>query len=379
MEQSTRVEPCIPIHFQLMALWERLLSRQVDSVTASFIDLGGTPENAAAMLKEVEQQIGKTVSLDQFLQEPTIAALADAMLVLHQTDEVIEVQRGNGEVPFFYFHGDILGGGFYARTLARRLGQNRPVYILPPPRVSMEAMITIEEIAAARCRQIRKIRPHGPYIIGGFCISALVAYEVARQLVAAGEKVQSVVLVDPELPNGLERICRRAIERAQRGRRAPQVIIERFTAVNQKLSRLQYVWHSPLSEKIEFIVGNTKKLFRRRPARAETSDCEAPVANPDVTRDGWRVDVFQWMATAYKLQPYPGRVTILITDEQRQARPSLVRTWSRMVSELRVSELPGRHMTAITTSQAALAARIRTELQTMQSMVTAVLSSLAIA
>jgi thioesterase domain-containing protein len=326
----------------------------------------------------VAREIDQTPSAEEFLRQPTIAALADAMLELHDHQDVFEVQQGNGAVPFFFFHGDILGGGFYARTLARQLGPERPVYILPPARVTKDSTTTIEEIASERCRQIRRVRPHGPYMIGGFCISGLVAYEVARQLVEGGEEVPSVVLVDPELPTRVERMCLRALERAQRRGAEPYAMMERFTTMNQKLARLQDVWHSPLREKLEFVLGNAKKLLRRGNGHSNHSSGNES-QSPDVTRDGWRLDVFQWIATTYKLKPYPGRVTILITEEQQKARPSLVRSWTRMVSELRVRTLPGRHMTAITTCQAELAARIKMELHAVHSMVTAILSGLAIA
>ena len=374
--QSRPVEPCVPIHFQLLAIWERLLACKIDSVTANFLELGGNRGLATAMLKEVARECGPTLGVDAFLEQPTVAALADAMLDLQNHQGLIEIQRGTGEVPFFYFHGDILGGGFYVRSLARQLGPERPVYVFPPPPLTRDANTTIEEIAALRCQEIRRLRPHGPYIIGGFCISALVAYEAARQLMDAGEEVQSVVLVDPELPNRIERICLRAIERSSRGQDKRQTAIDRFTAVNQKVARLQFVWQSPLRDKIEFVLGNLGKLLRRRRA-AENPHHDAGA--PDVTRDGWRIDVFQWIATSYELKPYPGRVTILMTEEQQRARPSLVRTWRRKVLELSVQILPGRHMTAITTRQATLAARIKAELQSIQSMVPAVLSGLAIA
>jgi thioesterase domain-containing protein len=376
MEQMKPVEPCLPIHFQLLAIWERLLARKIDSVIASFIDLGGDDALAARMLREVKDEVGQTVPVQTFLIEPTVAGLTDALLDQHNPDEIVEVQRGNGAVPIFYFHGDILGGGFYVRSLAKHLGPDRPIYAVPPPEVTRDASTSIEEIAARRVAQLRKLRPHGPYIVGGFCISSLVAYEVARQLVAAGEEVKSVLLVDPELPNSVERACQRAIERAKRGRGALPAALEKFTAVNQKLARLQYVWQSPLRDKVEFFVGNARKLVRRR---ARSNNDEGNEAPPDVTRDGWRVDVFQWLATAYELKPYPGRVTILITDEQSQNRPSLVRKWRRMVAELQVSKLPGRHMTAITTLKSTLIARIKAELHSVQTLTTAVLSGLAVA
>jgi pimeloyl-ACP methyl ester carboxylesterase len=41
--------------------------------------------------------------------------------------------------------------------------------------------------------------PQGPYLLGGYCIGATVAMEMARQLVAKGEKITHLILIDPPL------------------------------------------------------------------------------------------------------------------------------------------------------------------------------------
>ena len=44
-------------------------------------------------------------------------------------------------------------------------------------------------MASRHVAALRARRPHGPYVLGGHCNGALVAFEMARQLVAAGEAV----------------------------------------------------------------------------------------------------------------------------------------------------------------------------------------------
>jgi thioesterase domain-containing protein len=59
---------------------------------------------------------------------------------------------------------------------------------------------TIEAMAADRIRALRSIRPRGPYIIGGHCNGALVAFEMARLLLEAGEQVPAVVVIEARAP-----------------------------------------------------------------------------------------------------------------------------------------------------------------------------------
>jgi pimeloyl-ACP methyl ester carboxylesterase len=46
---------------------------------------------------------------------------------------------------------------------------------------------------------IRSIQPHGPYYLIGYCLGALVMFELAQQLVREGEKT-ALVLIDPLVP-----------------------------------------------------------------------------------------------------------------------------------------------------------------------------------
>ncbi len=57
--------------------------------------------------------------------------------------------------------------------------------------------LCIEDMAADHISLIQKRTPHGPYVLGGFCIGAAVAMEIARQLMGKGEVVAQLLLVDP--------------------------------------------------------------------------------------------------------------------------------------------------------------------------------------
>ena len=55
---------------------------------------------------------------------------------------------------------------------------------------------TIEEMADHYLREIREVQPNGPYLLGGYCLGGTVAYEMAQRLVAVGEKVAMVAMLD---------------------------------------------------------------------------------------------------------------------------------------------------------------------------------------
>src|SRR5262249_42907996 len=118
-----------------------------------------------------------------------------------QRERVVAMQTDGSKRPFFYLHGDWTHRAFYCFNLPRDLGTDQPFYALEtysfdglpvPPK--------IETIAAAHLKSMQTVQPEGPYLLGGWCNGALVAYEMARQLHAEGQKVDLLVLLDPEPP-----------------------------------------------------------------------------------------------------------------------------------------------------------------------------------
>ncbi|CAO2656358.1 Nn.00g051610.m01.CDS01 [Neocucurbitaria sp. VM-36] len=62
----------------------------------------------------------------------------------------------------------------------------------------------VEGVSALYLQEIKRRQPKGPYIIGGWSAGGVMAYEVAQQLVNAGEKVESLVLIDAPCPVALD-------------------------------------------------------------------------------------------------------------------------------------------------------------------------------
>jgi len=75
----------------------------------------------------------------------------------------------------------------------------------------LPAPFKLEDIAAGLVRKLRSVQPNGPYFLGGWCQDGVFAYEMAQQLLAQGEKVGLLVLIEVWNParlkkySGLER------------------------------------------------------------------------------------------------------------------------------------------------------------------------------
>ncbi len=183
------------VQHQLIEIWQRLLKRQDLTPDSNFFECGGNSFLALRMMTEAEKVTRQAMPLSLLLRGATVRHLAGHILegANENGADVIAVQKTGTRPPLFFLHGDWIGGGFYCDRLSRELGEDQPLYALPPYHMREEKVVSLPEMAAFHVAALRKERPHGPYLIGGYCIGATVAIEVARQLVAEGETVRASI------------------------------------------------------------------------------------------------------------------------------------------------------------------------------------------
>lgn len=85
-----------------------------------------------------------------------------------------------------------------------------PVYALNSPYLTNPDLFlgapqscVFEEVAATLLRTVRALQPRGPYLIAGWSMGGIFAYEAARQLLAAGEAVDLLGFIDSPCPGTL--------------------------------------------------------------------------------------------------------------------------------------------------------------------------------
>jgi len=183
---------------QLRELWERLLKTAPVFLDDDFFEKGGDSLLAEVMLIELELLTGRTISSSILLETSTIRQLA---LRLSEEDglqakPLTKLNANGGHAPLFFFHGDYIGGGAYVRRLASLLGSDQPLFVIAPHSVYTPTSRSIEAMATDRLPLIRSAQPQGPYRLAGYCTAGLVAFEAARLLAAAGEKVEMVAMID---------------------------------------------------------------------------------------------------------------------------------------------------------------------------------------
>jgi len=185
---------------ELTRIWQEILG--VDCITPdqNYFDLGGDSSLAVQMFAQIEKTFKVKLPLATLYEAPTIEELSK--ILCGETagsgwSSLVAIQVEGSHPPFFCMHG---AGGtvLMYRDLSRHLGNDQPFYGLQSQGLdgSCAPATTVEEMAALYVNEIRRVQPHGPYFLGGYCMGGTVAFEVAQQLQAEGEPVALLALFD---------------------------------------------------------------------------------------------------------------------------------------------------------------------------------------
>ena len=149
--------------------------------------------------------MSKNASSDRGFSEQKLALLASLLEEegvpqaprLPSWSSLTPIRAGGSRPPLFCMHG---AGGtvMMYRDLSRHLGDDQPLYGLQSQGLdgSCPPLTNIAEMAAVYVKEIRRVQPHGPYFIAGYCLGGTVAYEVAQQLRELGETIALLALFD---------------------------------------------------------------------------------------------------------------------------------------------------------------------------------------
>jgi amino acid adenylation domain-containing protein len=335
-------EPAIEnLHYQLQAIWERLLGIESVDVRADFFELGGDSLLAARLVYEVERVFGRRISLASLFYEPTIERLAR---ILSENSErtggpLAAFQREGDATPFFFFHGDYFGGGLYARELLRTIGPRQPLYLVDPHGFDGRAVPpSIEAMAEEYVPLVRAAQPRGPYRLGGFSNGGLVAFEIAQRLRAQGETIEALVLVNTSAHLAkyapLARIVQRAGKLIGLGAHARQWL---FGALSRAINRATLVASSQ----------GLRSTFAQMWSRGTRALAQS-------------YDPVMLASRAYCAGPYDGRITLIWgADQEAPLIDDLTMGWGSLAHEVDVRLVPGEHLTAVTQHFDVIAGHIR--------------------
>jgi len=194
--------PRTDLEFRLARYWMKILRFKKIGVRDSFFELGGNSLQVVSLFDLIRKELGKSLLPDTIVKYPTIEELAKTIRKTGWEPShvpLVKLQPKGDREPVFCFPG-ILGGVKYLLPLANYLGESQPFYGVRPQDLHIDQLplLTIYDIAKNVVNEIRKVQSHGPYHLCGHSFGCVVAFEVAQQLLAAGEEIRFLAFLDYE-------------------------------------------------------------------------------------------------------------------------------------------------------------------------------------
>jgi amino acid adenylation domain-containing protein len=201
-KDSADATPRDSVEIQLTELWKEILGVSKIGIRDSFFDLGGHSLLVVSLLAEIEKVFGVSLPLATLFHAKTVEQLAEVLRsrgFSSPWSSLVPMEPGGSRTPFFCVHVQT-GNVFFYQELAKHLGADQPVYGLQSVGLqdSRPPLVRVEEMAAHYITEIRRVQPEGPYLLGGFCLGAYVAFEIACQLQEQGQKVGMLAIFDTD-------------------------------------------------------------------------------------------------------------------------------------------------------------------------------------
>ncbi len=311
----------------LVEIWESTLEIPQIGVDDDFYELGGTSLQGFLIFTGIAATFGQdlppTVAKQaELIRNPSRAAAPTQLLSFRPT--------GSGP-PLFVVHG-AYGGIMFVRELVRDLKSDRPVYgLLPMPLDGKHVTPrTVQKLAAAYVAEIRRTRPHGPYLLSGYSSGGWIAYEMAQQLTQQGETVSFLAMIDTATDQWKTDANEESASRVKRHLRAVQRQ-QIFAIVPYLAKRIlgTFRHYFNAAQRLLTHLPNLMRMLTGRPT-------------PYTERRNFYYWLFSRAARGYSPKPFPGHLIVFSSEGMSECHKK--RSGPLALDGLTVTEIPAKHL-----------------------------------
>ncbi len=345
--KKSYVAPRTEMEELLSRIWAEVLRVPRVGVNDNFFELGGHSLLAVRLFARIEKVLDRHFPLATLFQAPTIGQLAHIL-----QDEVsrgdwsalvaIQAQRqtkGHSEVvrrPLFCVHA-VGGNVIEYHDLARHLGPEQPFYAFQSVGLDgrQAPLRSIEEMAAHYLKEMRVVQPAGPYLLGGHSLGGMIAFEMACQLHAQGERVDLLALFD-SYPLGHFKLQPNWDSRTYLVRRFARRMKCHFDNLLRLRGKEKLAY---LIDKAQFAPAKIKQQIWRRAYRLRRFNHALPATLRNIEGLNYLA------ARNYVPRIYPGRVALFWASGDLTTSFDLLDGWRVLASGgVEVHEISGNHI-----------------------------------
>jgi thioesterase domain-containing protein/acyl carrier protein len=319
----------------LVAIWQECLALSGPvGIHDDFFAVGGHSLAAVRVMVQLEKSTGQRLPLAALLEYPTVsqlAALLEPGSQLPTWRSLVPLKPSGSKPPLYIVH----GAGLHVlkfNSLSKYLASDQPVYGLQAKGVDgVEApLTTIEEMAAHYVADVLAHNPSGPYALAGYSYGGIIAFEMTRQLLAAGHQIIFLGMFD-------------TYAHQPDHHRSP--LARRWQQLAFQTKKLAYKSWLLLRRPRLVLRYYNPTLLRRLLARLRYSDTEQ--AAQYEASHGYSPQVgfvYEAAQAAYHLTPMPVHMHLFRNMEQAyymEDRRFL--GWRAFAAEVTVHDIPGNH------------------------------------
>jgi acetoacetyl-CoA synthetase len=334
-----------PLDRAVTAAWERVLDAPGISPDDDFFALGGTSLLALRLCHELSSRTGLELPPSILFEAPTLARMTAAIRggAADAVAPLIPLRRGARGRTLFIVHG-LAGDVLELGPLADHLAPDVQLVGLRArgltPREAAHA--SVEAMAADYVQRIRGAEPNGPYLLAGYSFGGLVAFEMARLLAGAGQRVAFLGLLDTNVHHACLPLASRLAFRALR-------------AMHRATDRLRDRDRRPPPAWIGLLRAALEQGLHATTGERATSELHDENLTPAMAR----TEDAAWRAfSAYRPRLGAARVTFFRAAVRPPDYCYPIPTWARVSGgALSVCDVPGDHFTMIRPPHAQALAR----------------------
>jgi thioesterase domain-containing protein len=302
----------------LLPLWQRVLDIREVGPDDDFFALGGHSIAAAQLFDLIQRELGRAAPLAILYDASTPRMLASvlsrgskiedwqSLVAINQPRRSGRSAESDDRPPLFLVHA-AEGNVLLYRSLAAQLGADQPVFGLQSAGLDGRSSVDgrFEHVARRYIDEIRQVQPHGPYMLGGYCLGGTLALEMARQLIESGDTVGLVALI--EIYN-------------IRSMRWPLPLHQRL--INRFILNPYFHLRNVIGAE-----GEGKRAFFMEKLRVEAARIKASAhfgwtrlrhrLLPDAataTPQAKLADIYEQALAQYDVRPYPGELTLFLAE-----------------------------------------------------------------
>lgn len=312
--QQAGREPKPGLESKIAALFSRLLQRETVFADDDFFALGGHSLLAMRLAAQLRHELGKAVSVGQVMVASKVEQLA-LLLAQEHTQEQVEQYGFDSLLPLRITDGPTLfclhpasGFAWQFSVLARYLDPHWSLVGIQSPRPNGPLAVcqNIDQVCDAHLATLLAMQPHGPYHFLGYSLGGTLAQGIAARLLARGETVAFLGLLDtypPETQHWDVMLDDNVLKEVQRER-------EQFLAVSvDTVDAIQNATRLTLFDDIEENYADSVRLL---------ADC--------CTSD------------------FNGKATLFVAKRTLQEGLDVQKTWAEYVDNLQVHEVDCTHV-----------------------------------